>query len=93
MRRDYKLAQQMLNEWYAEYMDVIRRETLRTLQEVVPEWQSPSLSLPPSDPGYPGAYSLPEVLDAMSPGTELSDADWLEQNRRVNTLLRRGVDA
>ena len=64
--------------------------TFRALQEVVPEWQLPSLSLPPSDLGYPDAIPLP--APAWSPeATPLSDAEWADQNRRVNNLLMRGI--
>ena len=85
------LARQLLREWYSEYMDRRLLETLVNPGERIvftPEsLESPEVR--PSDPGYPGAYPLPDSPDAMSPTTELSDADWLEQNRRINHLLMR----
>mgnify|MGYP001600112219 CR=1 FL=1 len=72
---------QLLQEWFSGYMDA---RLLETVERTPAGGQDP---VSPSDPGYPGAYPLPEVLDAI-PDADLSDAEWLEQNRRINLLLR-----
>ena len=47
-------------------------------------------ALPPSDPGYPGA--IPLAAPTWQPVPFLSDAEWADQNRKINDLLMRGKE-
>ena len=47
-------------------------------------------ALPPSDPGYSGA--IPLAAPTWQPVPFLSDAEWADQNRKINDLLMRGKE-
>ena len=48
--------------------------------------------LPVADPGYPGAHPLPPyaALEPETAAPDVADTAWLEQNRRINALIRGG---
>ena len=75
---EYRLARQLLQEWYSEYMNT-------RLLEILEE------GLLPSDQGRPDHYPLPTDAEWSPEATPLSDAEWADQNRRINNLLYRGV--
>ena len=49
------------------------------------EYHDGKVAVPPSDVGIPGTLPLPPI--EWMPGAPIGDAEWSQQNRKINDLL------